>query len=198
MLHIAVTDGVELPDGRQYLTLGDAASNDPMAVVVLVSAAELLDMLRGVRRRPSLVVLTGSNTEMLAAELAQAVPSVVGMRGGISDKGCEGFLRGLYRALGRGESKEAALAAGRAAQREIVSMLDTEWAAPVAYLSGPQRLTTEDADGPASADPGSAPQQSSAGTAPLNGKPLIPNGTSAEGSTPGWSCGCTGSTSPSC
>ncbi len=172
VLHIA-TDGVELPDGRQYLTLGDAASTDPLVVVVLISAAELLEMLRGVQ--PPGWSCSPGPTPRYWPRLARAVPAVVGMRGGISARGCESFLRGFYHALGRGEPLEAALMAGRAAQREIGGTLDTDWAAAVAYLSGPQRLTTRDTGDPLP-DPGRAPEQSATGTAPVEGQTHAPGG----------------------
>lgn len=183
VLHIAA-GGVELPDGRQYLTLGDAASTDPSAVVVLVAATELLDILREARRRPSLIVLTGSDTEGLAAELARAIPAVIGIRGDISDKGCESFLRGFYQALGRGGSIEAALAAGRAGQREFGSTLGADWAAPVGFLSGPQRLVVGvdeiEADSPDETlthDPEPAPQRPVVGPAQTDRQASAPNPT---------------------
>jgi CHAT domain len=174
VLHIAA-GGVEMPDRRTYLTLGDPASTDPHAVVVLVSADELRDKLHPVHR-PSLIVLTGSDTDLLALELARVVPSVVGIRGEISDKARESFLGGFYRALGRGESIEAGLVAGRGELRAIGSALAADWAAPVGYLSEPQRLVTrgdetEPARPVAPDDPASAQPSRTPGAPPAEGVP---------------------------
>ncbi len=142
VLHIA-SSGVELHDGRQYIALGDPNSTDPMAVVVLVSAAELLGLL-GATAWPRLVVLAGSDTEVLAAELARRIPAVVGLRAAVSDEECDPFLRDFYPALGAAESIEHAMSAGRARQRAVTSALGTDWAAPVGYFAGTQRLVAPD------------------------------------------------------
>jgi hypothetical protein len=171
VLHIAA-GGVELPDRRTYLTLGDPASTDPRAVVVFVSGGELRDKLHSAHR-PNLIVLTGSDTDLLALELARVVPSVVGIRGEISDKARESFLSGFYGALGRGESIEAGLVAGRAELRAVGSALAADWAAPVGFLSEPQRLVTR-ADAAEPARPG-------APGGPASAQPLRTPGTSPAG-----------------
>jgi hypothetical protein len=140
VVHIAST-GVELRDGRQQIALGDPSSTDPMAVVVLVSAGELLELL-GENGWPRLVVLAGSDTEVLAAELARKVSAVVGLRSAVSDEECDPFLRDFYPALGRAESLDQAMTAGRARQRAVTSALGTDWAAPVGYFTCGQRLVT--------------------------------------------------------
>jgi len=169
VLHVAA-GGVELPDGRQYVALGDASGTDPMAVVVLVSATELLEMFDAARR-PRLVVLAGSDTDVLAAELARVVPAVVGIRGSVSEKGCAAFLHAFYRALGDGESFERALAAGRAQQRAFASALRAEWAAPVGFLPAGRLVAPAEPSG--APPPPRAPMAASATlTAPADESPV--------------------------
>lgn len=154
VLHIAAT-GVELADGRQYLALGGSADIDPMSDAVLVSAAELLEMINGApeRRRPRLVALAGCDTDVLAAELAWDIPAVLGVRGTVSDKGVAAFVQGFYQALGSGGSVADGLSAGRIQQRTFASSFGAEWAAPVGFLTAAQRLVAPAAQIPSPSPP---------------------------------------------
>ena len=109
---------------------------DKMAVVKerdLVTAAEKATELE-------LVVLAACETDQLAAHLASVVPAVIGIRGMISNKGCEAFLEGLYRALASGSTLTQAVAAGRSQQVGFSQSLGDEWAQPVLYLSADSQL----------------------------------------------------------
>ena len=52
--------------------------------------------------RPGALVLAAADTDLLAADLAAAVPTVVGFRGRVSDAACIEFVRGFYLALAPG------------------------------------------------------------------------------------------------
>lgn len=142
VLHIA-SSGIELPDGKQYIRLGDPNSIDPMAVVALLSGTELLDALDETRL-PGLVVLAGSETEVIAAELAARIPIVLGLRSAVSDVELDPFLREFYPAIRRGASIEHAISAGRTKQRDVTSALGTDWAAPVGYVTVGHRVVEPD------------------------------------------------------
>lgn len=94
----------------------------------LVAAAQKATQLE-------LVVLAACETDQLAARLASVVPAVIGIRGSISDEGCQAFLRGLYGALASGGTLTQAVAAGRLRQVVFSGSLGDEWAQPVLYLS---------------------------------------------------------------
>jgi CHAT domain-containing protein len=138
VLHIA-SSGIELGNGRQYIRLGDPNGTDPMAVVVFLSGGELLGLLEN-SRLPGLVVLAGSETEVIAAELAHRVPAVVGLRSAVSDVELDPFLKEFYPALGRGDSLDQAMSTGRSKQRSVTSALGIDWAAPVGYFAADQRI----------------------------------------------------------
>lgn len=82
-----------------------------------------------------LLVLAACETDQLAAQLAEVVPAVIGIRGTISNDGCQVFLSGLYHALASGSTITRAVAAGRAQQVSFSSSLGDEWAQQVLYLS---------------------------------------------------------------
>jgi hypothetical protein len=126
-----VAPAVLRPDGRQYLSPSPSSAPLP--------GAGLLDLLTSSAHRPDLVVLASCDTDLVAAELAGTVPTVVGMRGQISDAGCVTFLRAFYSALGAGSTVESAVAAGRG-RVERSQALGTDWASPVAYVAPGQRL----------------------------------------------------------
>lgn len=109
----------------------------------LMGAAAKADQL-------DLLVLAACETDQLAAQLAGVVPAVIGIRGMISNDGCQVFLAGLYHALSSGSTVTQAVAAGRAQQVSFSSSLGDEWAQPVLYLSvdAPLLLTTPSEEAP--------------------------------------------------
>jgi hypothetical protein len=121
--------------GRQGRVAQDLALDyrNPDQIVV-VSARELMGAAAKADQL-ELLVLAACETDQLAAQLAEVVPAVIGIRGTISNDGCEVFLAGLYRALASGSTVIQAVAAGRAQQVSFSSSLGDEWAQPVLYLS---------------------------------------------------------------
>ena len=94
---------------------------------------------------PRLVVLAACDTDLVAAQLAEDLPNVIGFRGKISDEGCLAFLRGLYKALGSGSTIDQAVAAGRAQQVGFSQSLGEEWALPVVFQTDGAPLVHKEA-----------------------------------------------------
>lgn len=124
IVHVASTG--ERSRETQVLLIGDKRG------ATRVSGRDIASALTATRT--SLLVLASCETDLLAAEIAASVPSVVGMRGSISDDGCIAFLRGLYGTLASGSTVGQAIGAGRAQQLSFSLSLGDEWALPVAYL----------------------------------------------------------------
>lgn len=82
--------------------------------------------------RLRLLVLNGCRTDGLAMGLARAVAGVIGHRGYITDVGARSFTKGLYSALLRGLSLDAAVTAARL-QVDSQTPGGREWCAPVLY-----------------------------------------------------------------
>jgi hypothetical protein len=77
-------------------------------------------------------VLNGCKTDGLAAGLAGVVTGVIGHRGDITDVGALAFADGLYIALMRGVSLDAAVTAARL-RVDAHTPGGREWCAPVLY-----------------------------------------------------------------
>jgi CHAT domain len=82
--------------------------------------------------RLRLLVFNGCRTDGLAAGLARVVPGVIGHRGDITDAGALSFTAGLYGALGRGLSLDAAVTEARL-RIDSLTPGGREWCAPVLY-----------------------------------------------------------------
>ena len=121
--------------GRQGRLVQDLALDYRSAEqLVVVSAREIIAAAARAEQL-DLLVLAACETDQLAAQLAEVVPAVIGIRGMISNDGCEVFLAGLYHALASGSTVIQAVAAGRAQQVSFSSSLGDEWAQPVLYVS---------------------------------------------------------------
>jgi hypothetical protein len=105
-----------------------------------VSGKELLAAVRSAPVTPELVVLAARDTDLLAADLAAAVPTVVGFRGRVSDAACVEFVRAFYLALAAGLTVEEAAAAGRSSTFRAADAQPAEWALPVVYTTPEHRL----------------------------------------------------------
>ncbi|MGH9222725.1 MAG: hypothetical protein ACRD2W_02740 [Acidimicrobiales bacterium] len=82
-----------------------------------------------------LVVLNGSGTSAVAAQLAPHVPAVVGVRGQMRGEACSEFADALYGALASGQSVRASVCAGR--QRVRYRFPQTRhWSLPVHWDRG--------------------------------------------------------------
>jgi hypothetical protein len=119
-------------------SIGERARN---AQALLVGNAKEVGRLTGkdiaaaLPGPPRIAMLACSESDLVAAELAQHIPAVIGMRGTISPDGCDAFLRGLYTALASGSSVGRAVGAGRAQQLSFSNSFGDEWSLPVAFLS---------------------------------------------------------------
>lgn len=84
-------------------------------------------------------------TAAATALVIAGIPAVVAMQLPISDRAAVAFATGLYRALGERDSLSSAVAAGRLAicQEDPESL---EWATPVLYLHGDDRVFEEGAE----------------------------------------------------
>jgi hypothetical protein len=100
-----------------------------------------------------LLVLAACETDLLAAQLARSIAVVIGIRGIITNDGCEAFLQGLYRALASGATVTQAVAAGRAQQVTFSRALGEEWAQPVVFLSTDAPLVARTSAGDEAAPP---------------------------------------------
>jgi hypothetical protein len=127
VVHVLALGGDRTRQGRNVLLLGSAT--DPEEV----SAKEFVAALGEQAAQTRLVVLAACDSDLMAADLAEHLPNVVGIRGTISDEGCLAFLRGMYKALGSGSTIDQAVAAGRAQQVGFSQSLGEEWALPVLF-----------------------------------------------------------------
>jgi hypothetical protein len=82
--------------------------------------------------RLRLLVFNACRTDLLAASLARVVPGVIGHRGDITESGALSFAKGLYSALIRGLSLDAAITAARL-QVDSLTPGGREWCLPVLY-----------------------------------------------------------------
>ncbi|GAA3688430.1 hypothetical protein GCM10023081_27210 [Arthrobacter ginkgonis] len=124
--HIMGT-GEQTRQGWQDLVVGTPGSPTVLPGKALAKAMEDTPRLR-------LVVLAACETDRLAAHLAPVVPAVIGIRGIISDAGCQAFLGGLYGALAAGATLSQAVASGRTQQIGFSQSIGDEWAQPVLFL----------------------------------------------------------------
>ncbi|MCD5341534.1 CHAT domain-containing protein [Arthrobacter sp. AK04] len=120
--------GKQVRQGRQELLVGTPDHPDVVPRKSLVKALED-------SRRLRLLVLAACETDQLAAHLASVVPAVIGIRGMISDAGCQAFLGGLYVALASGATLSQAVASGRTQQIGFSQSFGDEWAQPVLFLN---------------------------------------------------------------
>jgi hypothetical protein len=124
--HIMGT-GEQTRQGWQDLLVGTPNSPTVLPGEALAAALKGTPRLR-------LVVLAACETDRLAAHLAPVVPAVIGIRGIISDAGCQAFLGGLYGALAAGATLSQAVASGRTQQIGFSRSIGDEWAQPVLFL----------------------------------------------------------------
>lgn len=133
--------------GDQLLVVGTPKDHQT------VTAGAIFDALGDRAADLRLLVLAACETDLLAAELAERVPNVIGIRSAISDEGCLAFLRFLYGALGLGATIDQAVTAGRAQQVAYSRSFGEEWSLPVLYQSDGTPLVATTVTGPA---PGAA------------------------------------------
>ena len=94
--------------------------------------SDALAALAASNPRLRLLVLNGCRTDGLAAGLARVVAGVIGHRGDITDVAALSFTKGLYSALLRGLSLDAAVTAARL-RVDSQTPGGREWCAPVLY-----------------------------------------------------------------
>jgi hypothetical protein len=128
------TDGSN--PGQGLLFLGTTPRRkDQLENAEFVPAAELAQIFRE-QSEVRFVLLNACDTELVAAELAQVVPAVLGIRGKALNRTCQALARGLYEGLIAGQPLEAAVTAGR----QMVDRLHPgtrEWGLPTFYLPAP-------------------------------------------------------------
>ena len=171
VLHFIGT-GAEAQDGSQVLALLDPEGNGSREAFStrpfqLVRSAGVSRVLGG-NRHLRLIVLSGWETDRIAAELANpgtwagAVDrgernlAIVGMRGKITDRSCVAFTEGLYRGVVAGRPLEAAVTQGRQ-EIDLQSPGSREWGLPVFYLQAAEGVLLaelSEAAGPAVVEEG--------------------------------------------
>jgi hypothetical protein len=128
------TDDANASQGLLFMG-ATARYKDPLANAEFIPAAELTQLFRD---QPAVrfVMLNACNTDLVAAELAQVIPAVLGIRMVVLNATCQALARGLYEGLVAGQSLEAAVTAGR----QMVDRLHPgtrEWGLPTFYMHAP-------------------------------------------------------------
>jgi hypothetical protein len=118
--------------GQKVAFLTDTSRSMGQSESYSVYGSDALAELAASNPRLRLLVFNGCRTDGLAAALARVVAGVIGHRGDITDVGALSFTKGLYGALMRGLSLDAAVTAARL-QVDSLTPGGREWCAPVLY-----------------------------------------------------------------
>jgi len=166
VVHVVAT-GVPGANGWHSLALA-ADPGEPAGRAV--TGAELLAAARSAVLAPELLVLAAADTDLLAADVAPAVPTVVGFRGRVSDAACIAFVRAFYLALAAGATVEEAAAVGRTSTLREPDAAPAEWALPVVYSTPAHRLMLGPQPAPATAGPAPVLESAPAPLVPVPGQ----------------------------
>lgn len=130
-------DETNLAQGMLFMG-DDAQAKAALDKAEFVPAGELRKLLAE-QAELRFVVLNGCDTDLVAAELAQVLPAVLGVRGTTLNWSCQAMTEGLYEGLAAGQTLEAAVTLGRQTiDRRYPGT--REWVLPTFYLSAPHGI----------------------------------------------------------
>jgi len=118
--------------GQAVAFLTDLSTSMGQSKAYSLYGSDALAALAAANHRLRLLVFNGCRTDELAAALARVVAGVIGHRGDITDAGALSFTMGLYSALIRGHSLDAAVTEARL-RVDSLTPGGREWCAPVLY-----------------------------------------------------------------
>lgn len=133
--------GMDLGSGDHVLMMSGSSGREsqlPSGIFV-----DLLESQRDLR----LTFLSGSNTDLIAADIAHRLPEVaaLGMRGDISAQARLAFAEEFYRSILRGDPLDAAVSRGRRSINHDFPG-SSAWGVPVLFLRGEGALLDRRAD----------------------------------------------------